>query len=224
MQAQSTKKTKILWLGKRRTGLPDFLPGLEKKDFEVKSVPTGKEAYDLLKKYKPNVAVVYAASLRTTGTRMCQTLRSKRSDLPIILIVADGQPSPDDSDANVVLALPFTIRKLLNRITPFEPIEGDELLEKGPIQLDLERLQVRCDGRETRLTPRMVRLLSILMNHAGEVIERNELFREVWETDFTDDTRTLDVHISWLRKVLEENPRKPKYLKTLRGVGYRLDV
>ena len=144
--------------------------------------------------------------------------------MAIILITAEDDPIPEDSEANIVLALPFTIRKLLNRITPFEPIGGDELLEKGPIQLDLERLQVRCDGRETRLTPRMARLLSILIKRSGEVIERNELFREVWETDFTDDTRTLDVHISWLRQSLEENPRKPKYLKTLRGVGYRLDV
>jgi len=53
---------------------------------------------------------------------------------------------------------------------------------------------------------------------------RDDLFRKVWETDFTDDTRTLDVHISWLRRAIEDDPRKPKYLKTLRGVGYRLDV
>jgi DNA-binding response OmpR family regulator len=64
----------------------------------------------------------------------------------------------------------------------------------------------------------------MLMRKPNEVITRNDLFRKVWETDFTDDTRTLDVHISWLRRAIEEDPRKPKYLKTLRGVGYRLDI
>ena len=62
------------------------------------------------------------------------------------------------------------------------------------------------------------------MERPGEVIERDQLFREVWETDFTDDTRTLDVHISWLRKAIEKDPRRPKYLKTIRGIGYRLDI
>ena len=62
------------------------------------------------------------------------------------------------------------------------------------------------------------------MENAGTVMERKELFAAVWQTEYTGDTRTLDVHISWLRQALEENPRKPKYLKTVRGVGYRLDV
>jgi DNA-binding response OmpR family regulator len=62
------------------------------------------------------------------------------------------------------------------------------------------------------------------MRHPGEVIERSKLFKEVWNTEYTGDTRTLDVHISWLREVLEENPRQPVFLKTIRGVGYRLDA
>jgi DNA-binding response OmpR family regulator len=62
------------------------------------------------------------------------------------------------------------------------------------------------------------------MEHAGEVIERKELFRMVWETDYAGDTRTLDVHISWLRQAMEEDPRNPRYIKTVRGEGYRLDI
>ena len=64
----------------------------------------------------------------------------------------------------------------------------------------------------------------MLIEHKGEVLEREQLFSNVWETDFTDDTRTLDVHISWLRQAIEENPRNPEFIKTLRGVGYRLDI
>jgi DNA-binding response OmpR family regulator len=62
------------------------------------------------------------------------------------------------------------------------------------------------------------------MKHAGEVVEREDLFRRVWNTEYTADTRTLDVHISWLRQAIEEDPRNPRFLKTIRGVGYRLDV
>jgi DNA-binding response OmpR family regulator len=67
-------------------------------------------------------------------------------------------------------------------------------------------------------------LLSVFLKRPGEVLEREALFKQVWNTQYTEDTRTLDVHISWLRSALEENPRKPKYLKTMRGVGYRLDT
>ena len=83
---------------------------------------------------------------------------------------------------------------------------------------------MKCLEKETQLTPKTADLLEMLMQHPGEVLKREHLFSKVWETDFTDDTRTLDVHISWLRRAIEENPRKPIFIKTLRGIGYRLDV
>jgi DNA-binding response OmpR family regulator len=88
----------------------------------------------------------------------------------------------------------------------------------------MERKRVRCQDREATLTPRLAFLLKTLMDHPGEALEREQLFRDVWNTEYTADTRTLDVHISWLRQAIEENPRKPRFLKTIRGVGYRLDV
>jgi len=80
------------------------------------------------------------------------------------------------------------------------------------------------DERQIQLTPRLATLLRILMEHAGEVVDREAMFREAWETDYTADTRSLDVHMSWLRQAIEETPRHPRYIKTVRGVGYRLDV
>jgi DNA-binding response OmpR family regulator len=70
----------------------------------------------------------------------------------------------------------------------------------------------------------LVTLLKILMDHPGEVVDRKKLFCEAWETNYTGDTRSLDVHMSWLRQAIEDNPRHPKYIKTIRGVGYRLDL
>ncbi|HEX9011861.1 MAG TPA: response regulator transcription factor, partial [Anaerolineaceae bacterium] len=124
----------------------------------------------------------------------------------------------------VVLSLPFTIQKLANRIRPFLPGDEKNLLHVGPVHLDLEQRRVRCLGKQSRLTPRLVNLLRILMEHPGVVVERAELFKQVWDTEYTADTRTLDVHVSWLREAIEVDPRHPHFLKTIRGVGYRLDI
>ena len=83
---------------------------------------------------------------------------------------------------------------------------------------------VTYNGREKHLTPRLSKLLKLLMTNVGKVQLREELFKEVWETDYTGDTRTLDVHISWLRQALEEDPRHPNLIVTARGVGYKLII
>ncbi|MFU8773603.1 MAG: winged helix-turn-helix domain-containing protein, partial [Anaerolineales bacterium] len=154
----------------------------------------------------------------------CQSLYEEANGLPILLISNPEQSSSKDICANEILDLPFTIRKLINRILPLLPGEGDDLYKAGPIFLDMERKLVKCQGKEARLTPRMAQLLKMLMKKPGEVIEREYLFSVVWKTDYTEDTRTLDVHMSWLRQAIEEDPRKPRYIKTIRGLGYRLDI
>ncbi|HBX70715.1 MAG TPA: hypothetical protein DEH25_15370 [Chloroflexi bacterium] len=216
-------QAKILCLEGKHSSSPTFVSALRKKGYLVEAVSTGKAALEVLDSLIPNVVVVNAASMRTSGIRICQSLRETTDSVPIILI-SDGENAPEDAPVNEILMLPFTIRKLENRIKPFLPLESDKILKAGALELDLEHHQFRCDERETRLTPRLSGLLEMLMRRHNEVVTRDELFRKVWETDFTDDTRTLDVHISWLRRAIEEDPRKPKYLKTLRGVGYRLDV
>ena len=215
---------RILCIEGKHAGSPHFVAALRKKGYQVEAVSTGKAAMESLDNIVPDVVVINAASLRTSGVRICQSLRAYKDGLPIILISETGKTPLKKVPVNVMLSLPFTIRKLDNRIKPLLPIQSDQILQAGDIHLDLERLQVRCQGKETRLTPRMACLLETLMRRPGEVVERKPLFSEVWETDFTEDTRTLDVHISWLRRAIEKDPRKPKYLKTLRGVGYRLDV
>lgn len=215
---------RILWIEGKRAEGPSFIPSLRKKGYAVEVVATGAEAQERLFHIDPDLVVVDAASMRTSGKRICRALRERLSNLPILVIIQANQNGPDESCANAVLIQPFTIRKLLNRINPFLPGNSANLLHVGVIRLDLERKQVRCQGRESRLTPRLAQLLQILMQHPGEVIERETLFRQVWNTEYTADTRTLDVHISWLRHAIENEPRNPEFLKTIRGVGYRLDI
>ena len=217
-------KARILWVEGKRTDYTSFVPSLRKKEFWVEIVPTGSAAMARLVEVDPDLVVVNAASLRSSGKRICNEIREKSSELPIVLIVSPEHALSGTATANVILELPFTSRKLLNRITPLLPGDGKNILHVGFIRLDLERKRVRCLGREARLTPRMAHLLQVLLLHAGEAVDRQKLFSEVWDTKYTVDTRTLDVHISWLREALEEDPRQPQFLKTIRGVGYRLDT
>jgi len=217
-------KPRILWIEGKRAESPHFAPGLRKKGYIVETVATGNEAVDSLKDFDPDLIVVNAASLRTSGKRITRTLRLQSPSTPMLLIVDSEHSSTTDPNVDVRLVLPFTSRKLINRIKPLLPGDSNKILHKGVIRLDLERKRVRCQGREATLTPRLAQLLNMLLEYSGEVIERDELFRQIWHTEYTLDTRTLDVHISWLRQAIEEEPRKPRFLKTIRGVGYRLDV
>jgi DNA-binding response OmpR family regulator len=122
------------------------------------------------------------------------------------------------------LVFPFTLQKLLNRIKPFVQRNNRNLLEVGPIKLDLTQRWIYCDGKNERLTPRLFILMKTLMETPGELIKREDLFKSLWETEYIGDMRSLDVHISWLRRAIEEDPRNPVYIKTKRGVGYYLDI
>ena len=203
---------------------PAFTSALRKKGFVVELVSSGSAALARLSDgFKPELVVVNAATLRTSGKRICQSLREKAAGLPIVLIL-DEDRDLDKVDADAILSLPFTAQKLVNRIRHQLPGDGKHSIHSGPIRLDIEKRMVRCAGKQSRLTPRLVDLLKTLIDHHGEVVERKALFSKVWETNYTDDTRTLDVHVSWLRQAIEADPDDPQLLKTIRGVGYRLDV
>ncbi len=201
-----------------------FLVGLTKKKYQVESVPSGSAALARIKADMPDILIVDAASMRTSGKRICASLKEKAPNTPLVLIV-DENADPDDTlGVEVILQLPFTPQKLLNRIKPYLPQEPKHVVQVGPILLDVQNRSVRCEERQGILTPRLVSLLKALMDEPGKLIERETLFSKVWETGYTDDTRTLDVHISWLRQAVEDDPRHPRFIKTVRGLGYRLDV
>jgi DNA-binding response OmpR family regulator len=218
------KSTTLLVIEARHSDIPSFATDLQKKGFDVQTVQNGGSAVSRLKEVNPSLVVVNAASLRSTGLRICQSLREKNSRIPVLLILAKGNSIDKEDAADAVLTLPFTVQKLVNRIKPLLPGDGKNVMNAGPVRLDVEHRRVKSLGKSSKLTPRLVTLLQMLMEHHGEVVERETLFKKVWETNYTGDTRTLDVHISWLRRAIELDPEKPKFLKTIRGVGYRLDV
>lgn len=217
------KNATLLVIEGRHAEIPSFATDLQKKGFDIRSFQNGSQAVAKIKQINPSLAVINAASLRSTGLRICLAVRKKDPQLPIILIL-EKDKAVDKNAAEVVLVLPFTVQKLVNRIKALLPSDGNNILTAGPIQLDLDHKRVRCLSKNAKLTPRLLALLQILMEKHGEVVEREALFKKVWETNYTGDTRTLDVHISWLRRAIELDPNNPKFLKTIRGVGYRLDV
>lgn len=168
--------------------------------------------------------VVDAASMRTTGTRISRSVKSIKPRLPLILISSKETFPANGFTADVHLVHPFTIRKLVNRIKLYSPGQGEELIKAGPITLNTERLALRCNGKEELITPRMAEVLLCLIEEGGKVVKREDLFRRAWNTDYTADTRSLDVHISWLRNVIETDPQNPELLVTARGKGYKLAV
>ena len=220
----SNRKTRILWTGKRRADIPTFVPDLEAKGYRVTFVSTGKDALLRLNKRKPDVMVVDAAFMRTTGSRICKSVHTKHPTVPIILINCSDNLPTNEIMAKVQLVHPFTIRKLENRIVPFSPGDSKNIIKEGPIHLDLDRMVIRCYKKEEHVTPRMAELLKMFIRQKGVVIKREVLFSKIWRTDYTEDTRSLDVHINWLRKIIEKDPNKPKLLLTVRGKGYRLDL
>jgi DNA-binding response OmpR family regulator len=217
------KKAMLLVIEGRHAEIPSFAADLQKKGFDVVSAQNGSEAVSQLKQTNPSLVIVNAPSLRSTGIRICLSIRKKDAKIPIILIV-EKEKVVDKELVDSILSLPFTAQKLVNRVKALMPGDGNNVVSVGPIRLDLENRRVRSLGKNTKLTPRLIRLLQILMDKHGEVVEREALFKKVWETNYTGDTRTLDVHISWLRRAIELDPDNPKFLKTIRGVGYRLDV
>jgi DNA-binding response OmpR family regulator len=217
-------KPRVLLVEGKRTDHPSFAAGLTKKGYLVESVLSGAAAINRLDQVVPDLVIIDASSMRTSGKRICQALHAKQATLPLILVIDSDADPKDQYGANAVLVLPFTTQKLLNRVKHLMPVMNNGGLQVGPFTLDQEQRWVIVEDKQIRLTPRLTSLIKILMEHPGEVINRETLFKEAWETEYTGDTRSLDVHMSWLRLALEENPRHPRYIKTIRGLGYRLDV
>lgn len=215
---------RILLIESERANAPSFASALEKKGYAVTTRHQVEAALSRMSDPPPDLLILDAASMKASGTRMSRTARSALNGVPIVLVAPPGSRPDAGSGATVTLVQPFTPRKLLNRVARLLPGDESFNLELGPIKLNLAQRKVRCRGKDARLTPKQARLLEVFMHNPGKLLTRATLIRQVWHTDYTGDTRTLDVHMSWLRRSLEDNPRRPGLLKTIRGMGYRLDL
>jgi DNA-binding response OmpR family regulator len=215
---------KILLIESRRASAPSYAPALEKKGYRVVIHHKIESAVSSAEREAPDLIVLDAASMQASGARLTRNVRAGLNGVPILLVSPRGSNPGRTSGATAILVQPFTPRKLINRVARLIPGDSRFSLEAGPIKLNLAQRTVRCLGREARLTPKQAKLLEVFLHNPERLLTREALIRQVWHTDYTGDTRTLDVHMSWLRHALEPNPKRPRFLKTLRGMGYRLDL
>lgn len=203
---------------------PDSFPreGLEKRGYSVsvRSSDRAVQAYIMTEAFQ--IIVVNALMATHQGPEICHSLRRQGIDLPILLLLPeDAVPAPD-IQADVVLVKPFTIRKVVSRIKKLLAEPRAHVLQVGDVQLNCRtRLIRRGNQIPQKLTPKQAKLLEVLMQHPGQVLTRSYLMKQVWQTDYMGDTRTLDVHIRWVREKLEPDPANPTYVTTKRRMGYR---
>ena len=204
--------TTVLLLENARSNGSSFAPHLEKR-YDLIVATTGKAALALLQSENPDVFVLDAASMRTSGDRICQAVRSINEDLPIIHIKSEAEEDEEnESVAHTLLYQPFTYRKLYNRIERHVRISRGDELKQGPFSLNLHQSVLTTPTGNKKLTPKLAKLMALLMRHPNELVDRRTLMNKVWQTDYMGDTRTLDVHIRWIRQAVEANPNKPVYI------------
>jgi DNA-binding response OmpR family regulator len=215
---------KVLLVESDRTTVPSHSSALLKRGFALFVENSPRKVVERVRTTEPEVIVLDAISLRSTGLRLCRQIRKEVEDCPIVLITRSVMAESASVGASAILVPPFTPRKLLNTVQRLLPSDAENSLQAGPIRLNLKQRKVSCGGREDQVTPKEARLLEVFLRHPGTLLTRKFLIKAVWDTDYTGDTRTLDVHVSWLRQILEPDPVSPRYLKTIRGQGYRLDI
>lgn len=227
------RETKILLIEGRRAGNASYLEALRSAGYAVDLEVTGDSALQSMAEKEYEVIVFDASSMRTLGWRTCQRLRREHTSIPIIHCRSTVESDMPDTSVLEELApvtllkQPFTTRKLVNRIKAvLPPLDADgEIVEAGPLKLYHGNGSVLVNGKGLyALTPKLGGLLETLIAHKNEVVERAALMQAVWNTDYVGDTRTLDVHIRWLRKIVEEDPSRPRLIKTVRGHGYMLRI
>jgi len=197
---------------------------LEKKGYAVLLARSEEKAIQQAVSETPDLIILNATSPKLDGRHICQAVHEAVAEIPIIVIVREAEKDDDMTEAMFVLVPPFTSRKLFNRIGTILKNDEGSILRAGGLTLKLGSRCVHNGRREWRLTPKEFELLKVFMRIPGRVLSRQFLMKKVWKTDYMGDTRTLDVHIRWLREKIEEKPSSPAYLHTIRGVGYRFDI
>lgn len=199
-----------------------FAPVLERRKHEVIRAVTNREAIAQVKDHRPALIILDSTASRMDGSRMCREVRARVDSIAILLLLRANTPVDPTCGADFILSMPFTPRKLLNRVARMLPSGQDDILTVGDLTLNIANRVVRLGKKEHQLTPKQSRLLEIFMRNPNQVVTRPELMKVVWKTDYCGDTRTIDVHIRWLRQMIEADANKPRRLVTARGVGYKL--
>jgi two-component system, OmpR family, response regulator len=232
---EATAKT-ILLVDDEPTLVDALSYNLAKEGYRVVSAGDGVQALELAQNTHPDLVILDLMLPRMDGLEVCRSVR-RDSTVPIIILTAK------DSEVDTVLGLelgaddylvkPFRLRELLARVKAqlrraempqVHPIKPLERLQFGSIMVERDSRKVFRNDIEVVLTLKEYDLLDYLLANAGKVMSREVLLDKVWGYEYAGDSRTVDVHIRWLREKVEDEPANPRHIKTVRGIGYRLEV
>lgn len=204
---------------------------LHKEGYAVEAVYDGLEAESRAARNQFGLIILDVMLPGKGGFEVCQGLRQRGFTTPILMLTARTQM--DDIvkglkiGADDYLTKPFEMAELLARVEALLRrgnrlgTEGPDCYDIGSLRIDMRRSEVFRDGAPTALSAKEFQLLRYLIEHRGRTLSREELLREVWGYSSAPSTRTVDVHVAWLRQKLESDPRQPKYILTMHGQGYK---
>jgi DNA-binding response OmpR family regulator len=209
---------------------------VQREGHQAITAADGRAALDLARRQRPDLIVLDLMLPELSGIDVCRTLRREGMLAPILMLTARDQEIDKvvglEVGADDYLTKPFSMRELLARIGALlrrlrmigEQRSDRESLEAGTLSLDLRARRVHRDGVAVALKPKEFDLLAFFLRNPGRVWSREQLLEQVWGYDYPGDTRTVDVHMRWLRQKIETDPSEPRYLQTVRGAGYRFEA
>lgn len=205
---------------------------LETEGFRVVAAGDGRAGLAFFRSEHPDLVLLDLMLPEISGIEVCRIIRTE-STVPIVMLTAKGTEVDKvvglELGADDYVTKPFSLRELSARIraifrrgTAFAAGQLPPIVELGPVQVDLAGHRILRDGNEVPMKPKVFELLAFLLRHPGQVVSRDQLLEQVWGYDYAGETRTVDVHVHWLRSAIEADPRNPTTVQTVRGVGYVL--
>lgn len=225
---------KILLVEDETTLAETLRYNFEREGYAIELAMDGIQGLELARRESPDVIILDIMLPRLDGFSACRILRQE-SNVPIIMLTA-RQDEVDriaglELGADDYISKPFSLGELFARVrailrrTERQPTgTSRDVLEIGRIRLDTRSRRAWCNNQELTLPQKEFDLLTCLMRNRGMALSRDLLLERVWGFDFLGDSRTVDVHIRWLREKVEPDPSNPRYIQTVRGVGYRFEA
>ncbi len=203
-----------------------------REGYQVVTASDGAEAVEQARLQRPDVIVLDLMLPKLDGLEVCRILRRDMT-VPILMLTAKGEEVDRvvglEMGADDYVTKPFSLRELLARVRAMlrragmpASLQGEDVVRVGDLEVDPARHQASVGGVPLALKPREFDLLAFLARNRGLVFTRDQLLEKVWGYRYAGDSRTVDVHVRWLRQKLERDPQNPQHLVTVRGVGYKL--
>ncbi|MGA9288309.1 MAG: response regulator transcription factor [Anaerobacillus sp.] len=213
---------------------------LEQAGYDVVTAENGADALDVVVAEKPNCIILDLMLPEMDGLEVCKELRQRHIHTPVLMLTAKDDEFDKvlglELGADDYMTKPFSprevvarVKAILRRVKQLEEsktvsqTEESEKIQIGELEVYPNNYESFFQGKMMEVTPKEFELLVYLVRHKGRVLTREQLLSAVWNYDFVGDTRIVDVHVSHLREKIEQNTRKPEYIKTIRGLGYKLE-